>query len=63
MGIETRLQQTQKNCTQFSSGFSKLQPLSIYTTHPPRSSEINKNKNNNKIFINQDVRKDCYCNV
>ena len=37
--IETDLQQMQKNCTQFSSGFSKLRPLPIYTTHPLDKSE------------------------
>ena len=59
MRIKTGLQQTQKNCTQFSSGFSKSQPLPIYTTHPPRESEKNISK---KIYINQDSSKDCYTN-
>ena len=62
--IETDLQQMQKNCTQFSSGFSKSQPLPIYTTHPPDKSEkkIMKKlymKEESKIHpINQDSNKD-----
>ena len=57
--IETDLQQMQKNCTQFSSGFSKLRPLPIYTTHPPDKSE---KKYMKKLYINQDSNKDCYTN-
>ena len=62
--IETDLQQMQKNCTQFSSGFSKSVPLPIYTTHPPDESEkkIMKKlymKEESKIHpINQDSNKD-----
>ncbi len=55
--IETDLQQMQKNCTQFSSGFSKLRPLPIYTTHPPDKSE---KKIMKKLYINQDSNKDCW---
>ena len=53
--IETDLQQMQKNCTQFSSGFSKLRPLPIYTTHPPRESEKKiSDTRMKKLYINQD---------
>ncbi len=61
--IETDLQQMQKNCTQFSSGFSKLRPLPIYTTHPPDKSEKKiSDTRMKKLYINQDSNKDCYTN-
>ena len=60
--IETDLQQMQKNCTQFSSGFSKLRPLPIYTTHPPDKSEKKMSARMKKLYINQDSNKDCYTN-
>ncbi len=61
--IETDLQQMQKNCTQFSSGFSKLRPLPIYTTHPPDKSEKKIYRTRmKKLYINQDSNKDCYTN-
>ena len=37
MRVKKGLQQMTKNCTQFSSGFSKSTPLPIYTTHPPQT--------------------------
>jgi len=59
--IETDLQQMQKNCTQFSSGFSKLRPLPIYTTHPPDKSEKKiSDTRMKKLYINQDSNKDCW---
>ena len=60
--IETDLQQMQKNCTQFSSGFSKLRPLPIYTTHPPDKSEKKiSDTRMKKLYINQDSEeKDCW---
>jgi len=59
--IETDLQQMQKNCTQFSSGFSKLRPLPIYTTHPPDKSEKKIYRTRmKKLYINQDSNKDCW---
>ena len=55
--IETDLQQMQKNCTQFSSGFSKSAISTVYTTHPPDKSE---KKYMKKLYINQDSNKDCW---